>query len=196
MSVSPSYSILTNHTLRIDSQRLTNFHPKVQNTILRLHLRREYVSLDHILDEIERWTLIEQLFYLEFLYARQSGCIDQAVACQPQYMVEAGMRKLRVDFRFTLPDPVMPALPPILYFVELDSRQWHDRTPKEFANGRRRMRVLQRQGGRAYSFAGSEVLRNAAACVLETVGAMEADLIERRHLTRLVTLSASSSARL
>jgi hypothetical protein len=189
--------LLTNTTLtvKLDSQRLATFDSKVQHAVLRLYLRREYVSLDLILDEIKDWSVIEQLFYLEFLYQQQSGYIDQAVVCQPQYVVDAGIRKLRVDFRFSLPDPVMPALPPILYFVELDSFRWHDRTPKEFVKGKRRMRVLQRKGQGAYGFAGSEVWYTPMACVFEVVGAMEADLVERRRLARLVTFTASGRIR-
>ena len=139
--------------------------------------------------------MIEQLFYLEFLDQQQSSYIDQAIVCQPQYMVDAGIRKLRVDFRFRLPDPVMPVLPPILFYVELDSFRWHDRTPKEFAKGKRRMRGLQRKGQATYGFAGSEVWHNAMACVFEVVGVMEADFIERRRVARLVTFAASGHAR-
>jgi hypothetical protein len=40
---------------------------------MRLYLRREYVSLDHIIDEIKDWSVIEQLFYLEFVYQQQAG---------------------------------------------------------------------------------------------------------------------------
>jgi hypothetical protein len=78
----------------------------------------------------------------------------------------------------------------------VDSFQRHDRTPQEFAKGKRRMRVLQRKGGRAYPFAGSEVLRDTMGCVFEMVGAMEADLLERRRLARLVTFTASGHIRL
>jgi hypothetical protein len=185
----------TNLAVTLDSQRLAVFDPKVQRAILRLHLRRGNVSLDDILNELKDWTEIEQLFYVEFVYQQQSGYIDEAVVCQPQYMVDTGPGKLRVDFRLSLRDPVMPALPPILYFVELDGFRWHDRTPQEFARGKRRMRVLQRKGGRAYPFAGSEVWHNAIACVFEVACAMEADLYERRRLARLVTFTASGHIR-
>jgi hypothetical protein len=188
-------NVSANYTVKLDPQRLAAFNPKVQSAIMRLQLRREYVLTDHILDEIKDWSVIEQLFYLEFLYQQQSCYIDQAVICQPQYVVDAGIKKLRVDFRFSLPDPVMPVLPPILFYVELDSFRWHDRTPKEFAKGKRRMRVLQRKGHAAYGFAGSEVLYNAMACVFEVVGAMEADLIERRRVARLVTFAAANHSR-
>jgi hypothetical protein len=187
--------VSANHASTFDTQCLAVFDPKVQSTILRLHLRREYVLLDDVLDEIKNWSVIEQLWYLEFLYQQQSGYIDRAVVCQPQYMVETRTGRLRVDFRLSWRDPMMPVLPPILYFVELDSFRWHDRTPQEFAKGKRRMRVLQRKGARAYPFAGSEVWHNATACVFEVVGAMEADLLEHRRLTRLVTFTASRHAR-
>jgi hypothetical protein len=190
VNVSPTY------TGKLDSQRLATFDPKVQSAIMRLHLRREYVSLDHIVDEIKNWSVIEQFFCLEFVYQQQGSYIDRAVSCEPQYVVDTGIRKFRVDFRFSLPDAVMPVLPLILYYVELDSFRWHDRTPQEFAKGKRRMRLLQRKGQAAYGFAGSEVWHNAMACVFEVVGAMEAALIERRRMARLVTFAASSHVRL
>jgi hypothetical protein len=188
-------NVSANYTIKLDPQCLAEFDPKVQSAILRLHLLREYVSLDYLLAEIKDWTEIEQLFYVEFVYQQQSGFIDRAVICQPQYKVDAGIKKLQVDFRLSWRDPVMPALPPILYFVELDSFQWHDRTLQEFIKGKRRMRVLQRKGARAYAFAGSEVWRNALACVFEVVGAMESDLCERRRLARLVAFTASRRVR-
>jgi hypothetical protein len=188
-------NVSPNYTGTLDSQRLATFDPKVQRAIMRLHLRREYVSLDHVIDEIKDWSVIEQLFYLEFVYQQQGSYIDRAVSCESQYVVDAGIRKFRVDFRFSYPDPVMPVLPPILFYVELDSFRWHDRTPQEFAKGKHRMRVLQRKGQAAYGFAGSEVLHSATACVFEVVGAMEADLIERWRVARLVTFAASSRAR-
>jgi hypothetical protein len=196
MNTAAPVHLSTNHAGTLDSQRLATFDPKVQSTIVRLHLRREYVSLDDLLEEIKNWSPIEQLFYVEFVYMQQSGYIDQAVVSQPQYMVDTRTGKLRVDFRLSLRDPVMPVLPPILYFVELDSFRWHDRTPQEFAKGKRRMRVLQQKGGRAYPFAGSEVWHNAVACVFEVVGAMEADLLEHRRLARLMTFTALRHARL
>jgi hypothetical protein len=185
-----------NYIVKLDPQRLAAFDPKVQSAIVQLHLRREYVSLDDVLDEIKNWSAIEQLFYVEFVYLQQSSYIDRAVVSQPQYMVDTRTGKLRVDFRLSLRDPVMPVLPPILYFVELDSFRWHDRTPQEFAKGKRRMRELQRTGGRAYPFAGTEVWHDARACVFEVIGAMEADLIETRRLVRRVTCAASRHIRL
>jgi hypothetical protein len=189
-------NVSANYIVKLDPRCLAAFDPKVQSAIVRLHSRREYVSLDDILDEIKNWSEIERLWYLDFLYQQQSGYIDQAIVCEPQYIVDTRTGKLRVDFRLSLRDPMMPVLPPIRYFVELDSRQWHDRTPQEFAKGRRRIRVLQRKGGRAYPFAGSDVWNDASACVFEVVGAMEADLIERRRLIRLAIFAASRRARL
>ena len=66
----------TNHAGTFDPQRLATFDLKVQSTIMRLHLRREYVSLGGVLDEIKDWSVIEQLWYLEFIYQQQSGYID------------------------------------------------------------------------------------------------------------------------
>jgi hypothetical protein len=185
-----------NYTVKLDPQRLAVFDPKIQNMIARFHLRRDYISLDAILDEIKNWSAIEQLWYLEFLYQQHSGYIDQAIACQPQYLMDTRTGKLRVDFRLSWRDPLMRLLPPILYFVELDGFRWHDRTPQEYAKGKRRIPLLQQNGGRAYSYAGSEVWHNAMACVFEVVGAMEADLHERWRLARLMAFAASRSARL
>jgi hypothetical protein len=56
-----------NYPVKLDPQRLAAFDPKVQSAIRRLHLRREYISLDDVLNEIKNWSVIEQLFDLEFL---------------------------------------------------------------------------------------------------------------------------------
>jgi hypothetical protein len=116
-----------NYIGKLDPQRLASFDPKVQSAIVQIHRRREYISLDDVLNEIKDWSAIEQLFYLEFLCQQQSGLIDQAVVCRPQYVVDVGIRKLQVDFRFSLPDPVLSILDPILFYVELDSFRWHGR---------------------------------------------------------------------
>jgi hypothetical protein len=160
-AVPNSLDVPTDPTVKLDPQRLASFNPKVRNAIWRLHLRREYVSLDHILNEIKDWSVIEQLFYVEFVCQQQSGYIDPAVVCQPQYMVDAGTGKLRVDFRLSLRDHVTP----ILYFVELDGFRWHDRTPQEFAKGRRRIRVLQRKGARIPVRRVGGVARRHGVCV-------------------------------
>jgi hypothetical protein len=103
-------NVSPNHTVRLDPHRLTVFDPKVQNVLMRLHLRRGYISLEPILNKIQDWSVIEQLFYAEFVCQQQSGYIDQAVVCQPQYVVDTGTGKLRVDFRLSLRDSVMPVL--------------------------------------------------------------------------------------
>jgi hypothetical protein len=162
--------------------RLTipGFHPQVQKSILRLILLRD-VSPVSILEQIAPWTPPEQLFYLEYLIMRISKRISQAIACEPQKHVLTNRNGYWVDFELSLRDDVFTSLPAMVYFIELDSRAFHDRTRAEFIRERQRLRELQRAGGKVYTFAAEEIFRHVSKCVLETITALERELIQRRH---------------
>jgi hypothetical protein len=161
---------------------IPDLHPQVQKSIFRLVLLRDGISPVNILEEIAPWTPPEQLFYLEYLILRISKRISQAITCEPQKPVLTNGNYYRVDFKLSLRDEVFTLLPMMVYFVELDSRAFHDRTRDEFIRERRRLRELQRAGGKVYTFAAEEVFRNVSKCVLETITALERELIQRRHM--------------
>jgi hypothetical protein len=46
-------NVPANYIVQLDPQHLATFELKVQSAIMRLHLRRGYVSLDRVLDEIK-----------------------------------------------------------------------------------------------------------------------------------------------
>jgi hypothetical protein len=160
---------------------IPDLHPQVQKNILRLILLRDGISPVSILEQIAPWSPPEQLFYLEYLILRIGKRISQAITCEPQTPVLADGNYYRVDFKLSLRDEVFTTNL-IVYFVELDSRAFHDRTRAEFIRERRRLRELQRAGGNVYTFAAEEVFKKVSKCVLETTTALELELIQRRHM--------------
>jgi hypothetical protein len=166
-----------------ESTVFPRLHPQVEKSIARLLLLRDGISPVNILNQIAPWQPTEQLFHLEFLNLKISNRISQAITSQPQESILVGGHCYCVDFKVSLRDEeVFPTLPPILYYVELDGRGFHDRTREEFVKERHRLRELQRHGGRVYVFAGEEIFKNAARCVLEVVVDLERELIQRRHM--------------
>src|SRR5690606_27949141 len=109
------------HAVKLDPQRLAAFDPKVQSAIVRLHLRREYISLDPIIDEIKDRTVIEQLFYLEFLHQQRAGYIDRAVGCNRSTWWTRGSGNFVSIFAVAYPIRSCRFSPPILFYVEIDS---------------------------------------------------------------------------
>lgn len=58
--------------------------------------------------------------------------------------------------------------------IECDGHEFHERTKEQAARDKRRDRALQSAGWRVVRFAGSEIYRDAHACVAEIRGLMSA----------------------
>jgi hypothetical protein len=168
--------------IEVEGLPRTPFHPQVQKSLLRLMLLRDGISVGDIAVTVAEWTPIEQLWHLEFLFLKISRRINPAIKSEPQSSISAGGKLYKIDFKLSLRDEVMPSLPPIVYFVELDGREFHDRTKEDFLRERQRLRDLQREGARVYPFAGEEVFKGPSQCVLEAVRDLERDLLQRRHV--------------
>jgi very-short-patch-repair endonuclease len=58
--------------------------------------------------------------------------------------------------------------------IEVDGHEWHEKTPEQAARDRRRDRAILSwgEGLRIFRFTGSEVYRDAHACVLEVMNAI------------------------
>jgi hypothetical protein len=179
---------LTETLIQVEGLPRTPFHPQVQKSLLRLMLLRDGISVRDIACAIAEWTPIEQLWHLEFLFLKISRRIDPAIKSEPQYSIRASGKLYRVDFKLSLRDDVLPSLPSVIYFVELDGRGFYDRTKEDFLKERQRLRDLQRQGARVYTFAGEEVFKNPTRCVLEAVRDLERDLMQRRHVITLASV--------
>jgi hypothetical protein len=82
--------------------------------------------------------LFEQVFYVTSLYLKISKRIDPKIRIEEQFRVASSGKGLHVDFRLSLADEVHPDLPPLVAFVECDSRAFHDRTPEELTQDRQR----------------------------------------------------------
>ena len=139
---------------------IPGFHPQVQKSILRLIPLRDGISPVSILEEIAPWSPPEQLFHLEYLTLKIRKRISQAIACEPQKHILTNGNCYWVDFKLSLRGEVFTSLPVMVYFVELDSHAFHDRTRDEFIRERRRLRERQRAGRKVYTFAAEEVLKN------------------------------------
>lgn len=162
---------------------LTRLDPEVQKILHKLHLLRDGISIEPIIRKIVAWSSpSEQLFYITFVYLRNGRRIDPKVHIEEQYYVATGGKEYYVDFRLSLADELFPILPPLVVFVECDSRGFHDRTPDEFDMGRERIRALQRQGGKAYPFSRRQLLKNPEKCVIECVRDLQRDMITRREM--------------
>jgi len=166
----------------IVSEDFTQFAPEVRKSLQKLQLVRDDISIAPIVKKIAPWpSPPEQLFYVTFIYLRVCRRIDPKIQIQEQYHVATDSHTYRVDFRLSLADEVYLDQPALFMFVECDSRAYHDRTPHEFEAGRERLRQLQRQGGKAYPFAASQLLKKPLQCVIECVQDLQRDLLTRRE---------------
>jgi hypothetical protein len=129
--------------------------PEVRRSLAQLYLLRSHISIESILKEIKDWWPTEQLFYLGFLRLKIANRINPGIKIAPQCTLPSEVSYYRVDFKLALRDEVIPSLPPLIYWVELDGRSYHERTPQEFTKGRQRLRELQRKGGKVYPFSGA-----------------------------------------
>lgn len=161
----------------------THFTPEVQKSLQKIQLLRDGISIAPIVEKIADWrSPLEQVFYIASLYLKISKRIDPKIRIEEQYRVSSAGKGYHVDFRLSLADEVLSALPPLVAFIECDSRAFHDRTPDELTKDRQRWRELQRQGAKVYPFSGTEILKNPAACVIECVKDMQRELIARREM--------------
>jgi hypothetical protein len=167
----------------VEPYNLTSFTPAVQKALQKLELLRNDVSIEPIVRRIAKWdSPPERLFYVTFIYLKNSRRIDPKIRIEEQYYIATGGKEYYVDFRLSLADEMYPALAPLFVFVECDSREFHDRTPEEFDKGRERIRELQRQGGKAYPFSGRQLLKNPEKCVIACVKDLQRDMYARREM--------------
>jgi hypothetical protein len=167
----------------VEPYDLTRFIPEVQKSLQKLQLLRDSISIDPIIKKIADWeSPLEQVFYVTSLYLKISKRIDPKIRIEEQFRVASSGKGLHIDFRLSLADEVHPDLPPLVAFVECDSRAFHDRTPEELTKDRQRWRELQRRDAKVYPFSGKEILKNPAECVIECVKDLQRDLLTRRDM--------------
>lgn len=103
----------------------------------------------------------------------EQGC---ALAASPQ--VQCG--PYRVDFLFVVESF---SDKPFLVAVECDGHDFHERTKEQAQRDKSRDRELAAMGVQVLRYTGSEITRNARACVIEVLDLM----IKRRHQAWMTT---------
>ena len=104
---------------------------------------------------------------------------QEAFACGPQ--IKCG--RYRVDFGVIS----MTALLPILYAIECDGHDFHEKTKEQVARDRSRERALQAAGIRVVRFAGSEIWNEHWWCVQEFLAVDRAVDGNQRFVARTAT---------
>ena len=129
--------------------------------------------MDDIASEMEAYGIIsppEQVWFTAAKIRR----IESRVSIKPQHQIE----QFRVDF---LLDPfgffhqtfyqesVMKKVRNLLpgYVIEIDGFEWHDKTPEQAENDRRRERFITQKGYRVLRYSAREVFRDPMATVEE-----------------------------
>lgn len=125
------------------------------------------------------WTAVESplevIFYVEWLAHRGAACIagdGRALGLCPQVDVAGPGYRYRLDFAVVPLEPIHNVLlrklqRPLLFAVELDGHDFHERTVEQVAYRNRRDRDLQAVGWRLFHFSGAEIHRQAHECVRE-----------------------------
>ena len=85
-----------------------------------------------------------------------------------------------IDKRYRLDFAIIDAAESLYLAVEVDGHQWHEATPHQVQSDKSRDRKLTAAGWQVLRFTGSEVYKNAAACVREV-----RELIARRRAGRM-----------
>jgi very-short-patch-repair endonuclease len=104
---------------------------------------------------------IEQIFLMEWHFQRVEDRLG--VRMLPQAKLELEGKRYRVDFL------VSRAGSRRKLAIELDGHDFHERTPQQAANDKRRERILTRNGFVVLRFTGMEVVGNSKKCVEEVV---------------------------
>jgi len=113
---------------------------------------------------------IEQIFLMEWKAQR----VDEklSVRLEPQKIITTDAGTYVVDFRLVLPGQSSF----LQVAVELDGHEFHEKEPEQVRHDKSRERAIVRSGVTVLRFSGSEVVRNARACVAEV-----ADFITQRR---------------
>lgn len=104
--------------------------------------------------------------------SRQEEAVDLVVV--PQYLIECGDARYRVDFKFYLQkcEGVGDYTDYGKTVVEIDGHDFHEKTKGQASRDKKRDRDIQRAGYFVLRFSGSDVFRNPKKCVTEVMDHM------------------------
>lgn len=109
----------------------------------------------------------------------------------PQFEIESGGRKMRIDFAmFPLHDSPCPPVA-----IELDGHDFHERTKEQAERDKSRDRLLQAAGWQVLRFTGSEVWRDPKRCVLEAQLVMFWEHVRREPAFAHIVKTAAAQAK-
>lgn len=119
---------------------------------------------------------IEQIFLMEWRFSRVEERFR--LKLQPQQSIRTEDGVFNLDFCVT---PIDDPKTRFSVAIELDGHEFHEKTPEQVREDKRRERAIIRAGVPnglvVLRFSGSEIVRDCAACVREII-----DYIEQRHL--------------
>jgi very-short-patch-repair endonuclease len=115
-------------------------------------------------------------FFASGLFERLVVPSDVVVGSGPFGLLLQQVTIPSIEKRYRLDFAIMNAAEGLYVAVEVDGHQWHESTPYQVQSDKSRDRKLTAAGWQVLRFTGSEVYRDAAACVREV-----RELISRRR---------------
>ena len=115
-------------------------------------------------------------FFASGLFERLAVPSDVVVGSGPFGLLLQQVTVPSIDKRYRLDFAIMNAAGGLYLAVEVDGHQWHEATQRQVQSDKSRDRKLTAAGWQVLRFTGSEVYRDAAACVREV-----RELIARRR---------------
>jgi very-short-patch-repair endonuclease len=119
-------------------------------------------------------------FFESGLFERFEVPSDVVVGSGPFGLLLQQVTVPSIEKRFRLDFAIINAGEGLFLAVEVDGHQWHEATPHQVQSDKSRDRKLTAAGWQVLRFTGSEVYRNAPACVREV-----RELIARKRATKL-----------
>jgi len=119
--------------------------------------------------------MLLEAFFASGFFSRLTVVSDVAVGSGPFGLLLQQLTVPNAEKRYRLDFAIMDAANGVFLAVEVDGHQFHECTPHQVQNDKSRDRKLTAAGWQVLRFTGSEVYRDAAACVREVV-----DMLARR----------------
>jgi very-short-patch-repair endonuclease len=124
--------------------------------------------------------MLLEAFFASGFFERFEVPSDVVVGSGPFGLLLQQVTVPSIDKRYRLDFAIIDAAESLYLAVEVDGHQWHEATPHQVQSDKSRDRKLTAAGWQVLRFTGSEVYRNAAACVREV-----RELIARKRAGRM-----------
>lgn len=164
--------------------RVTKYPQSVQGMIWD-QLLQQLNETDEGLAQCE--SPIEQMLYLPLNELANSLINNEYASCAsvlPQYPIECGGKKFRVDFLFQvlLKDDYC-----MKFVIECDGHEFHEKTKEQVRKDKQRERYLMSDNHTLIRFAGSEVYKDPYRCAEEVEDIIgEKIRTHHQHITQVI----------